>query len=274
MRRSGQDQGWWRELDVAAESGVRWTLGAFGLTVFRMGGEWQVGHERDDAAEPEGDDGCSVEALSEPPDEFPNLERFVAEAGRASISLLPRVADRSVVARPRMPLHVLPGRATKVYVSVPVWVDLTLSRPSRSLRELPVKRLSNTWFGPSTREGEVAYALKTYARARLEEMPRRTYRAITPIVIRNKAADVLLVDRMSLPIPYLSVWGTSEGHLWTEQITLAREEGDGMSTLDVKKGAPREAVGAKRISEPRRTAPASLLVRAFTSLLRPFDEES
>lgn len=272
MTSTGGDPRWWKEFSVESESGLRWTLGPLTLFVLRSGSEWQIGHESSDEQKRE-QEMCSVEAISELPEELPNLERFVAHEMGGPVTLLPRVADRPLVAKPRMPLHVLPGETTKVYVSAPVWVELNVGKSSRSLRELPVKRLSDTWFGSSTLEGEVAYALKTQARSQLEEVPKRAYRAITPIRIHNQAPDALLLDRMNLPVPYLSMYATHEGDLWTEAVTLVREQNSAMAALDVKTGAPHEAVGAKRVSEPRKAAEESVLVRAFSTLLRPFHEE-
>ena len=270
---TNSDRGpWAREIAVATGSGVRWTLGPMTLSVFRTGDEWQIGHE---PAEVEALDRhiAERETLLEVPQQIPSLERFVTTAEDEPLALLPRAADRAIVVRPRMPLHVLPGQTTRVFVSAPVWVEINVGRPQRRLRQLPIKRLSDTWFGPSTLDGELAYALKTQARSRLEEMPRAGHRAITPIVIRNDAPDELLFDRISLPVPYLSIFATPEGHLWTETVTLAREESSEMAALDVQSGAPREAAGAERLNGPRRSAESSVLVRAFNSLLRPFGQE-
>lgn len=274
MTTTDRERRWWDELSVDSDHGVRCSLGALTLILFRTGTEWQIGYERLDGPELDLRDDWSEESITDVPEEFPNLERFVAEDGRSSARFLPRVADRSVVARPRMPLHVLPGQTTKVYLSAPVWVELLVAGGSESLWEIPTRRLSNTWFGPSTREGEVAYALKTQARSRLEEVPQRSYRAITAVAIRNQASDVLLVDRVNLPIPYLSIYATPRGKLWTEAITLLREEGSSMAALDVSSGAPPEAVDARRLSEPRLIATESLVVRAFSTLLRPFGGEA
>ena len=133
--------------------------------------------------------------------------------------------------------------------------------------------MSDTWFGSSTRVGEVAYSLNTYARSSHESFPHRAYRAVTPVVLRNEFDQQLALDRMNLPVPYLSLFGTPDHELWTERITLARREHEEMAVLDAGAGAPGEASGAVRLSAPRQDRSTGLLVRAFSTLLRTLQDE-
>ncbi len=256
---------------MAPARGLRWRFGPLALFVYRLAAEWQIGYEF--TAGDEEPEGWSVDELLELPAEVAKLERFVPGGGHSTVTLRPQAADRSLVAKPRMPLLVLPGEETKIYVSAPIWIAVTVGEPAETLREVPVRRLSDTWVGSSTLDGEVAYALKTHARARLEEMPKRTYRTITPVVIRNESDEVLPIDRVSLPVPYLSIWATPDGFLWTQKVTLVRSDNPLMAGLDVGSGPPEEAVGAERVTAARRTASSSLFVRAFSTLLSPFSGE-
>ncbi len=259
---------WWSECRLDPGTGMRLTLGPLVLFLFRLEGEWHLGHENapEDDPEPEV---WAIEPLTELPVRPPNLSRFVSGEGGRKVRLLPRVPDRSLVARPSVPLHVLPGERVTVYVSFPVWVDVTVGSQRLSLAELPVRRLSDTWFGSSTLHGELAYALKTQARVRLDEVPRRVYRALTPVVVRNEGSDVLLIDRMNLPVPYLSIYAARGGALWTESVTMVRRESGQLAQLDVGRGPAEAAAGGKLLSQPREQARESLLVRAFSSIMSP-----
>jgi len=262
---------WWAPVRVAIGEGWRWHLGPFHITVYRADNEWRISHDRE-----EGDGPApglwSRERSPEVPEDSPNLERYAAGADTEELRLRPRVADRSLVALPRTPLYVLPGEQAKVYVSSPLWIDIEVGPPPRSLREVPIKRLSDTWVGGSTIEGEVAYALKTYGRVRLEEVPKRSHRCITPVVFANQGVDMLRVERMNLPIPYLSLFASADGDLWSQGVLLERSEDDEMARLEITPGAPPEAEGAERVAEARQKAEPKLLVRAFSSLLRTFGE--
>lgn len=257
---------WWGDHDLEPGHGIRLGLGILELAVFRTASEWQLAHWQIDHDDPNLQR-CEIHRITALPDEHDNLERFAAGSASGSLSLRPRAADRSVVARPRVPLHVLPGEEAEVYVSAPVWIEILAGRPLRTLRDLPVKRLSDTWFGAVTGEGEAAYSLGTQARSQAEEVPIRSHRAVTPVILENQADDLLLLDRMNLPVPYLSIYSSSENHLWTETVTLRRSTDSALAALDVRRGAPRVAQGAKRVSEPRRAPEKNLLVRAFSGLL-------
>lgn len=264
---------WWQADAFPSGEGRRWQIGPLELWTYHLDGEWQIAYRSldDEALEAAPWSGERVTAMSE---ELPQIERFAAGAEADQIRLQPRVADRSVVARPHVPFHVLPGQTAKLYVSTPLWVEVKVGRTARSLREIPTKRLSDTWFGSSTREGELAYSLKTHARVRLGEMPVRAYRAITPVVFENVGGGVLQVDRMNLPVPYISLYANAGGQLWTQAVTLTRHEDAEMADLDVEKGPPEEAGEATRVSEARMKPDANVVVRAFSGLLRGFGEET
>ncbi len=261
------DRPWWGEHRLEAGSGCLWTLGDFSVGVLRRRGEWQVVHADALPVEPDCD-GWALDTVSELPS-MPGEYRFASGETGALVQLLPRVPDRSLVARPRVPLHVLPGERVEIHVSFPVWLDVTVD-DHLSLLGLPIRALSDTWIGESTRSGELAYALRTQAHRVLEDVPRRSYRAITPVVIRNEGKDVLPVQRMHLPAPYLSLFSRDEESLWTERITFLRGESQQMAEFEIERTRASHSAG-ERLSPPRVEADSSFLFRAFSTLLGPFD---
>ena len=202
-----------------------------------------------------------------------DTHRFALSETTDGVFLRPLSPDRPVVARPKTSLEVLPGQRARVFMSSPLWVEIAAGTDPAILCELPAKRLSETWFGATTRHGEVSYALKTSARTDLAEMPRAQYRLLTPIVIENLASDSLSVERLSLPVPYLTIYQASNGDAWSNEIHMLRTENGGMAALDVRQGAPAEALEARLLSEPRKVAAQGQLFRAFGSLLG-FDWEN
>ncbi len=258
---------WWGDYELEPGEIVRWDLGPLRLWAGRLEAEWRIAFEpaADLDEEPET---VTVERGAEPPGETARRERFVAPAGATTLAVRPLVADRTIVARPREPLHVPPGQEAVIFVSSPVWVELAVTgEPPVRLRDLPVKRLTDTWLGASTREGELAYALKTQARLQLAEMPLRPYRVLTPVAIRNEADALLPIDRLNLPVPYLSVFPAAGGALWTERVLMVGGDDTGMASFDVVPGPAPEAAGAELLHGPRLVAERGRLVRAFSSLL-------
>jgi hypothetical protein len=173
-----------------------------------------------------------------------------------------------VVIRPRDPLFLLSGQETVMYLSTPLSLRVQVGEPAALLREVAMLRLSDTWFGPSTREGEICYAGRTHARHDLAEVPRRAHRAITPLKIVNHAASVLPLDRISLPVPLLSVYGAADGRLWTEGVSLQRASDSDMATLKIDRSPPAYAGEVVRLAGPRQPAARGGVVRAFSLLFK------
>ena len=206
------------------------------------------------------------ERQAEFPQEGVTGERFAVQKTGGIVQLRVVPPNRSVVARPRSPLRVPSGHQARIFVSTPLWVEVTVGPAATFLLELPTKRMSETWFGSSTREGQFAYALKTGARTRLEDLPVRPYRFVTPVVIENAASETLLVERLNLPVPHLSVFGDAET-LWSEEVRMVRTEEGDIAELDIRQGAPREADSRQRLCEPRQPPTKGHLFRAFSSWL-------
>ena len=131
---------------------------------------------------------------------------------------------------------------------------------------MPIYRPSDTWFGPSTREGELCYGSQTNCLLHLDELPFRPHRAITPVMVKNKAETALLIERMSLPVNYLSLFHASSGQLWTQTITMERREEENVATLQLAKGLPSQAGRAMPVCGPRLKSDKRVLMRALTAL--------
>lgn len=256
---------WWGGYELELGEAACWAIGPLRLWLHRGEAEWRLGHDWDDD---ESFDGWRLEQPATLPAEEIDTERFAVSETGSAVELRSLPADRSVVARPKTPFRVQPGQSARIFISSPLWVEIgTGGAEPLVLREVVTRRMSDTWFGATTRDGELSYALKTSARTNLEELPRVAYRLVTPVVIDNHAPDALVVERLSLPVPFLSIYGTPEGDAWSEEVHMLRTEDGGMARLDLLPGPPAEAEGADRVSEPRQVAAKGHLFRAFGSLL-------
>ena len=176
------------------------------------------------------------------------------------------MADRSVVARPNVPLRLLGGEKTRIYVSTPLWFRALTLPSESSLIDVPFWRPSDSWFGPSTREGEMCYAKYTEARMLRELLEQRPHRAITPLSIHNKQTDPLLIERLNLPVPLLSLYHHRDRGLWTEAVNVVREEDDDKVELILDKQAPSEVHDAILVTGPRIDSERRTLIRSLGSL--------
>ncbi|MBN1994131.1 MAG: hypothetical protein JW953_15645 [Anaerolineae bacterium] len=259
--------GWWGQFNVDSGQTIQWEIGPLKLAIQRLPNEWQIAYEQDETLAEENNEweqkttATNLETLG-----YANLKRYPFQQTHNPLHLLPALADRPVVTRPWTPLHIIANEEAVMFVSSPLWVRLTVADPPKQLLEIPVRRPSDTWFGPSTMEGELCYASRTQGRLNFENIPLQTHRAVTQVTIRNQAKSALVVERLSLPVPYLSLFATAEGVLWTETVTMACTRDTGMAACDIGAIPPPQASQARLINEPRQKPGQNMIVRAFGAL--------
>ena len=255
--------GWWGDYEVAANQTLRWQLGPKTLWITRGDNEWRV-------ASAGGQDLLDnrlviAEPAEEPAGDDIDVRRFASRSGNRSVRLGPALPDLPVVVKTTQPFFVPAMEETTLFLSAPLWLRVYLDGRKMELVDTPIARPSDTWFGPDTMTGELCYALRTSARLHLEHLPRRPHRAISAVRIQNNAPSVLHIEKLKVPVPHLSLFASSEGHLWTEALTLEREaDSDGTKVrLDDR---PAKIVATERIALPRKTMSKGFLLDAFGEL--------
>lgn len=232
----------WSALEVPpGEERVR-TLGTLTLTVSRDQGEWLVSRE--------------YEGMNRAPGPLPypteDVVRFVAQSTATDrVQIEPVLAPRPIVARPEMPVWVLAGDETRVFVSTALWVRLDVGADGVTLDELPTVMLKDTWFGQSTRVGELCYASRTAARVRMTDALLSAFRAITVIRIENRSDEHMQVQRVKIPAPHLGLWVSKQGQFFTQEVHVVHSEG-GTGEAKVR-SLPPEAGDAKLVRAARTT---------------------
>jgi hypothetical protein len=257
---------WCEVHEVEVGSGVFWELGPLRLWAHRGSREWSVSFERGDGAL---SDHVSVQLPSnvEPGGEATTV-RFGFQDAPAKIRLAPAPAKRPVVVTPDEPFSLPPNEETTLYVSTPVWVGVEVGEPPVQLLEEPSHRPSDTWFGESTRDGDLCYATRTRATLDVEQLPIRSHRVLSVVRIRNRASTVLEIERIKLPTPYMSLFADTSGQLWTEELSLDREQNDEVAAVVLGTRPPAVAADAERLVGPRKKRDRGFLDRTFSGLMR------
>ncbi|MGH9382092.1 MAG: hypothetical protein ACRD2Z_15980 [Thermoanaerobaculia bacterium] len=263
---------WWGARRLGEGRVARWRICGFELAICNWEGEWQVAWDASEARE-DTDEEWTYREEDGPLEEAPNLERYIFREVDDALSVLPALADRAVVASPRIPVYLLPGEETRLYVGSPLWVQVAAQTPPRHLCEFPILRPTDTWFGPNNLAGELCYATHTRARVRVEKVPHHVRYAMTPLDIHNRADTPLRVERVKLPVPYLHLYAGSDGRLWTQTVTMTRSGDGDLVRVEAKRGAPREARPARKVQEARQQMQQSLLTRAFSTVSSIFERK-
>ena len=184
--------------------------------------------------------------------------------GTGNLQATSGLSNRPVVARPTQPLHLPHGEHVTLFVGTTLW--FCLNRDDDLLIDIPLERLSDTWFGPDTQVGEVCYASPTHARLTMEGVPRHVFKAVTPVEIRNHGDAPLVIDKVNLPVPYLALYRDSHRH-WTSQVTITQTSEELRGEVHIASGPPSYAISPTRIAPPRRKLEGGMLHKAMSLLL-------
>jgi hypothetical protein len=265
-RMSAELTPWWGTYDVDEDTRARFRIGPLELSAERRAREWRVHSDRgEDPLERTVE--VEVPASGEPADDDGEAVRFTFARAPAAVHVAPALADRPVVLRPEDALHVPAREHVKVFVSTPVWVGLRFGESASASYELPSFRPSDTWFGPTTQDGELCYANRTRAFLDLEAVVPRPHRAVTVVAVHNRGDTTLSLERIKVPVPHLSVFASDDGRLWTERVTLERAEDEGFAQLTIGDNPDDTAGATRRLSEPR-LSERHFVIRAFEALFR------
>ena len=257
---------WWGQYEFDYDQVKLWHIGPLTLIIRCVKGEWQIAHERNEEFD-ETNTSFEVKDTDRLPGALATISRYVFSESNRVIYLNPLLADRPVISRPQIPFYLAPGEDVTLYVSSPLWVSLEAgTSQTKQMEEIAIQQPSDTWFGPSTTVGEICYASSTHCRIDLAELPQRSHRAITPVLIRNQASTTLSLERLNVPTPLLALYSSADGQFWTPRITLVREKDGDLAALKIDSNPPDEAKQAVQLAKPRKKAGTSTLIQAFNAI--------
>jgi hypothetical protein len=192
--------------------------------------------------------------------------RTIIAGDEFALQLSPASSDRNVVVRPAQKIAIPHGQTIRLFIGTPVWLVGTHTSLEHKLFDLSSEILSDTWFGPNTYTGEICYANETQARLDLNRLTLRPDRLITPVTIINNGGDTLTLERLNLPIPYLSIFDAGP-NLWTQEISLKRTGKMESAGIKFPVEPPAHAPESPCLAGPRQSAPDNLIERAYNLLL-------
>jgi len=258
---------WWGDYRLPLNTSAFWKIGPLSLQLTRREKEWQVAH-LEEIQTKENEELWSFEDNYSKEIEQGKTHRHLFTQTEEDVSVMPRLPDRPVVVKTAKPFNIHPGQQAEIYVSIPLWLGVCVGVDNLQIQELPIVRPSDTWFGPSTMEGDLCYSSTTQGRLTLIELPTRPHRATSSVLIKNDMDKALTLEQFSLPAPYLSLFSTNEGGLWTETITLLNDDESDLAKVSVSDAPPQSNRNPTRVAEPRIKANKNMLLRTFSGLFR------
>ncbi len=258
---SVKDGGWNRSYTFNSGETQYHELAQLKVWVTMLDNEWQVRVDRT-GSEPDRMRWSEVVSHLLPSSEVP-LQRFMRPEDNSTLVYLPVMAKLPTVIRPYQPLTILAGGECTIYVGTVVGMRVCVGPQRQQLTEVPLSDPSLTWVGPSTMEGDLCYTAPSFARLVLDAVPRRPWRAVTPVRIRNQRHEPLLIERFSLPTPLLSLHENERGHLWTPRVTVTCETEMNSAQMKIDKTLIAAAGNCKLVSPAREHSERVYLHRAI-----------
>ncbi|GJL66979.1 MAG: hypothetical protein NPIRA05_19500 [Nitrospirales bacterium] len=254
---------WWGKFEIPGETWCKWQINQLSLYVWHTDVEWRFAWVREKEIVPETEayrfqnEGIT---LPEPAD----LEhaRFVIGGNQGEVELRLQLADRPMIARPEVPMFVPIGESATLFVSTGIWIQLVIS--DKVLLDIPVYRPSDTWFGQNTREGELCYFSLTRARTERSLVTKDAHRATTPITVINQCDEMLRIERLRVPTPYLSLFVNEEGELLTDALEYKLEKNRIESVVSIDS---HESIKAYRsLNRPREQGDHNFFTEAISKI--------
>ena len=183
----------------------------------------------------------------------------------------PALPNRPLIVRPSDKLIVPPGGEARLFLAIPLFVQLNVGgKPTdnsltdkQTLSVIPSHVLSDTWFGDPV-SGELGYGLKIPATRDPEELPRQPNLVYCPLVVKNRDTQPLVIERVCVRGEFLRIFQGVE-RLWTPEITLEQTDRSGMGLVSYVTEAPPEAGASPVMLSEYREKPhkGGLLRRTF-----------
>lgn len=276
----------WGDIYFELDEVKTWRIGQRKISVQRKKTEWLIWNEK---TEEENFEALVLEnSVSNdiPISVLP--QRYLLKSTQPYLTAKPLLADRSIIVRPNSILNILPGETIDLYVSSPLWMAFynmafyntalcnttfynTASYNTKEtlpISEIPFWLPSDSWFGPNTMVGELCYSKYTDAKVTLDNIQKRSHRAITKISISNEHDESLAIERLSLPTPLLDLYIDTNNQFWTDQVHLIHHLDSERPSFDIKSLASESAAKSiKLISVARKIANENTFMRSIRSLV-------
>lgn len=266
MGKENPQGNWWGQIDLNLNQAKSWSIGERQIIVQRNDKEWLVWNQQTREESQESLQLSPMTCLESLHTE--NLQRYLVNKTNDTLLVLPKLANRSVIARPSSTLNVLPGEKIELYVSSPLWITLSNGAEKTPFSDLAFWQPSDSWFGTSTMAGELCYAKYTDAKVTLGNIDKRSHRAITAISISNEHDTLLTIERLNLPAPLLNLYVDSGANFWTDKVCLVHHEDKDRSSFEIKSLLHESTVlNPTLVSSSRELADTKTLMRSIRSLV-------
>lgn len=175
-----------------------------------------------------------------------------------SLVIQPALPEKPVVFKGSR-LNVSPKQKLTFFLKVPLIMQVYFSKvlPENLLKEIAVKRLSDTWFG-ETDSGEAAFALGNEYFLKMKEVNPAEFEAICPVTIYNNSPAPFEVERLIIRVENMGLYQNEE-KMVTSVAAIEYKGKDVVSSAEYHYSKTYNGEKQELITKPRNTAGKSTL---------------
>ena len=250
-------QSFWKKYEFAVNQTLLFKAGYEEVLVKHIANGWLIKSHVSD--QPAG----NLEA--EEVEGFENdAEVYHFQTGKSNeLIVVPAFPSKAVVFRNNKNIKISAGESAHLYFRIPLTLQFYFQevKEENRLFEIPLQRLSDTWFGEED-NGEPAFSIGSNYDIAFADVEAQPWEAIAPVEIINDTTGVLELQRLILRVEDFSMYLKSKQLLSNHvAIGFRGPEHAGSVNLSMKK----EIHGAKplQLSKPRNAVGRNLLRKSF-----------
>lgn len=193
-----------------------------------------------------------------------DAEVFHFQTGKSNtLIVVPAFPQKAVVFRNNKNIKISAGESANLYFRIPLTMQFYFHevKEENRLFEIPLQRLSDTWFGEAD-SGEPAFSIGNNYDTEFTDVKELPWEAITPVEIINNTTGVFELQRLILRVEDFSLFLKNKQLLSNYvAIEFKGPEHAGSVNLSVKK----EIHGQKphQLAKPRNIVGRNLLRKSF-----------
>jgi len=247
----------WKKYDFAVNQTLHYKAGYAEVYIKHIQNGWLVKSQLNDQVSDE----LIVEEIPDLDDDSDVLRFYAGESHQ--LLVVPALPDKAVVFRNNKNIKLSAGESANLFLRIPLTMQFYFQevKDENRLMEIPLQRLSDTWFGEID-SGEQAYSIGSNYENSFSEVRATAWEAISSVEIINNTAGILELQRLILRVEDFNIYLKNNKLLTSHaKIEFKGQEHAGSVNLGVRKDMHGEK--PVLVAKPRSLDTKNLLRRSF-----------
>ena len=227
------------------------------VSVKRIPNGWLMKRKTSEVAS----DDLLVETMDDLADEQDVLHYYTGESNE--LLLVPALPDKAVVFRNNKNIKISAGESASLFFRIPLTLQFYFQevKDEKRLVEIPLHRLSDTWFGEMD-NGEPAYSIGSNYDQSFSAVHTTLWEAVSSVEIINNTASVLDLQRLILRVEDYNLYMKNK-QILTSHATIEFKGQEQAGSVNVSELAKIHGEKPVQIAKSRSSDSKNLLRRSF-----------